>query len=804
MQNTTLKKTFSIRFTVVSIFIFSSILTATIAIALQYHFSQSMAHKSALKLYDFAADNGSSYFIQQDDKAANYVSLLANFTKLLETQTIHPETLKLFAHVLQKNEMYYSIYLGFANGDLLELVNLNQQQKRSNNLHAEKSDRWVLISVTGQKEQRVRQLSYFDESFNLRTERQEKSSYDATKRLWYQNATTSKVYKSDAYVYALSNLLGQTFSKKIANTGTVLALDITLDALSSTITELSRNKKDEILSEVYFYQKNGQLLSSNQNIKAPNNGQELATVPYPILTELSEKPENFHQLQAVTINNTDYYLYIAPMDKQYGQNNYLAILISEKILLADSIKQIQTSIAISSICLILLLPLAWLFASPIVKPIKALAIETEKVKLRHYEQLQPISSNITEIQELNDSMVDMSQSIESYQAEQKQLMESFIQLIAQAIDDKSPYTAGHCNRVPELGLMLAAAAEASNLPPFDAFKFKNNDEHREFSIAAWLHDCGKITTPEYIVDKGTKLETIYNRIHEVRMRFEVLWRDAEINYYQQVLTTPEQEQGLKDALNKQQQQLINDFQFIAKSNVGSEFMSEQDILRVQQIAEQTWLRHFDDKLGLSPIEELNLEGESKSLPAIEKLLSDKNKHIIKRDRKVEFDPKFDIKMETPEHLYNLGEIYNLSIERGTLTTEDRFKINQHITSTIKMLENLPFPDELAKVPRYASTHHETLIGTGYPRKLSAEDLSIPERILVLADIFEALTAADRPYKKAKPLSVAINILHKMTLDQHIDMDIFKLFLSSGIYLQYAHKFLDKKQIDDVDIDQYLT
>ena len=94
-----------------------------------------------------------------------------------------------------------------------------------------------------------------------------------------------------------------------------------------------------------------------------------------------------------------------------------------------------------------------------------------------------------------------------------------------------------------------------------------------------------------------------------------------------------------------------------------------------------------------------------------------------------------------------------------------------------MLEQLPFPPELANVPRFASTHHETLIGTGYPRQLTAKELSIPERDLVIADIFEALTAADRPYKKAKPLSVAVSILHKFALDQHIDTDLFELFLN---------------------------
>ena len=160
--------------------------------------------------------------------------------------------------------------------------------------------------------------------------------------------------------------------------------------------------------------------------------------------------------------------------------------------------------------------------------------------------------------------------------------------------------------------------------------------------------------------------------------------------------------------------------------------------------------------------------------------------------------------DDPEHLYNLGELYNLSISRGTLTAEDRFKINEHMISTIKMLGSLPFPSELQNVPRYASTHHETMRGSGYPRKLSGEQLSIPERILAVADIFEALTASDRPYKKAKPVSVALNILHKMMLDEHVDKDCFELFIRSGVYLKYAEEFLQTDQIDRVDIKEYLS
>jgi HD-GYP domain-containing protein (c-di-GMP phosphodiesterase class II) len=160
-------------------------------------------------------------------------------------------------------------------------------------------------------------------------------------------------------------------------------------------------------------------------------------------------------------------------------------------------------------------------------------------------------------------------------------------------------------------------------------------------------------------------------------------------------------------------------------------------------------------------------------------------------------------MEVPEYERNLGELYNLSVTKGTLTIEERYKINEHIIMTIKMLENIPFTRNLRKVPEYAGGHHETMIGTGYPRKLSKEQLSIPARIMAIADIFEALTAADRPYKKAKTLSESIRIMAFMKKDKHIDADLFDIFLTSGVYKEYAKKFLLEEQIDEVDISQYL-
>ena len=397
--------------------------------------------------------------------------------------------------------------------------------------------------------------------------------------------------------------------------------------------------------------------------------------------------------------------------------------------------------------------------------------------------------------------LDNQQLIEN----QRNLLDSFIQLIANAIDAKSPYTGGHCNRVPELAFMLAKVASDATQGPFADFKFTTEDEWREFRIGAWLHDCGKVTTPEYVVDKATKLETIYNRIHEIRMRFEVLWRDAEIDFYQSLAAGDRGKAKLKSELKAARESLRDDFAFICESNIGGEFMSPDKVERLKEIAKRVWVRNFDDWAGLSYGETERMElTPRRDPPAKEFLLDDKTEHIIRRDDPNPFKDNPDgYKIQVPEHLYNRGEIYNLSIAKGTLTEEERFKINDHVIQTIGMLGKLDFPAQLKRIPEYAGAHHETMNGKGYPRMLSRENMSVPARIMAIADIFEALTASDRPYKKAKTLSEAIRIMGFMRKDEHIDGELFELFLSSGVYKEYADSFLQKEQIDEADISQYI-
>ncbi|MDX1518675.1 MAG: HD domain-containing phosphohydrolase [Gammaproteobacteria bacterium] len=329
---------------------------------------------------------------------------------------------------------------------------------------------------------------------------------------------------------------------------------------------------------------------------------------------------------------------------------------------------------------------------------------------------------------------------------QRQLFDALIKLIANAIDEKSPYTAGHCRRVPVLTNMLADAASNIKTGPLKDFSMTEEEKY-ELEVAAWLHDCGKITTPEYVVDKSTKLETIFDRIELVKLRYEVLMRDAGIEALKRQLKQNDVNLEDDDEYVQTMQQLRDDLAFIDKCNIGGEFLSDEDQKRIDEIG-NTIVKYY-------------IEGEKP-------LLSDE-------------------------------EIQNLQISRGTLSIREREIINNHVTVTIKMLESLPYPKHLRRVPEYAGGHHEKLDGTGYPNKLTAEQMSIPARMVAIADIFEALTAADRPYKKAMPLSLALTILGRMKEDNHIDPDLFDVFIHDKLYLKYADGYLAKEQIDEVDI-----
>lgn len=330
------------------------------------------------------------------------------------------------------------------------------------------------------------------------------------------------------------------------------------------------------------------------------------------------------------------------------------------------------------------------------------------------------------------------------------LFESFINLINLAIDEKSHYTGGHCQRVPALTMMLAEAVNATSTGPLSSFEMDDRDRY-ELKIAGLLHDCGKVTTPVHVVDKATKLQTLCDRIDQIDTRFEVLKRDQEIAALRSQLAlreckNPSAEAALWSDCRTKIAALDADREFLRKINLGAEFMQDADLQRVRDIGTGKVWR--------------NVAGvESEFLSS--------------------------------------DELENLTIRGGTLTSAERDTINYHIVATIKMLEQLPWPKHLRNVPEYAGGHHERMDGKGYPKGLTREQMSVQARVMGIADIFEALTARDRPYKQGMKLSQAMDIMHKFKLNGHIDPDLFDIFVKEGVYLRYAQQFLDPWQIDDV-------
>ena len=357
----------------------------------------------------------------------------------------------------------------------------------------------------------------------------------------------------------------------------------------------------------------------------------------------------------------------------------------------------------------------------------------------------------TESQEMTESLASQAAVAHSNNRlihDLENLMESFTRTIAAAIDEKSPYTGGHVRRVAELTMEIARKINTTREGPLGEVHF-SDDELKELHIAAWLHDVGKITIPEYVIDKATKLETIFDRFELLRLRFELCRLQTEIRRLKgnsspgvgEEMGTPSPAAGqeIRGGMDKS---LSDELRFLQEVNGGGERMSDAMMDQVRSIAAREW--EWDGKQTA--------------------LLSD-------------------------------AEVENLNIRQGTLSTGEREIIKGHATITYKMLSQLPFPKKLRNVPEYAASHHETLDGRGYPRGLDEHRLSLQSRILALADVFEALTAKDRPYKKAKTLDEAIQILKDMVKNRQIDAGLFDLFMTEGVHLDYARRELSPQQID---------
>ncbi len=365
-------------------------------------------------------------------------------------------------------------------------------------------------------------------------------------------------------------------------------------------------------------------------------------------------------------------------------------------------------------------------------------------------EITPFSTRVESLVSALSSYAAIALTNQILVQELKNLLDAFIRCIAQAIDAKSRHTSAHCQKVPVLMEMIAQAA-CEDDTVFNDF-FLNEDEWYELRVSAWLHDCGKLSTPDAILEKATKLHLMQDGIETINVRFAVLRQQKTVDFYRALSENPSEHASLQKNLDIELTQLDAQRQFINFANKGGEFMSEESRQLVLTIAALQW----EDENG-------------KAQP-----------------------------MLTEE------EVYNLCIERGTLTSEERSAINNHMAVTISMLESLPFPKKLRRVPEYAGGHHERMDGTGFPRGLKRDEMSLPARMMAIADIFEALTARDRPYKPPMKISTALGILKRMKEDQHVDPDLFDLFVRSRVWEKYAKDALLPDQLDIEDASAFLN
>ena len=757
------------------------------------------------------------------ENALESVAILAGSAARMPGMAKHPAkdgishpAMPVMLNALSFYDFIFSTYCGYADGSFIQIVAVRNKPEFRKLFAAPQATYYVLRTITmDDSGTRTQRWCFLDKNHQLIGEMNNLDpGYDPRRRPWYNRALKEKgAFFTKPYVFSSTRLPGITCAEQLRHGGGVFGADVTLDRFTRSL-ERQKISDQGIL---FLFDRDGRIIVNPEEdpIKAGNgndldflSAQESADprVRTVVAQFRRQKDQLIDRTSEMTIDDTAYLVRCTPIKAALKFDQIIASIAPIADFTGHIRRMQQRIFLFSGLVLLVVLPLSFLISRKISSSLMRLERESIKIQMSDFSRTAPFDSSIKEIHSLIQAFFLMKAKIRRLLEQQRKLFDDFTKLIAGAIDAKSPYTGGHCARVPVVAEMLAEAACESDARPFADFSMDTADQRWEFEVAAWLHDCGKVTTPEYVVDKATKLETIYNRIHEIRMRFEVLLRDAQIDCYRKQLSGETDTGQLETTLQEIQKQIADDFAFVAECNIGGEFMADEKIERLNRIAARTWVRHLDDRIGISQDEAaLKNRHAPLRLPVVENVLADKPEHLIPRSDPNPFDGNpHGFTMPVPQLMYNLGEIYNLSIRKGTLSPEDRFKINEHIIQTIIMLGRLEFPEYLKNVPEFAGAHHETMIGSGYPRGLKKEDMSIPARIMAIADIFEALTAADRPYKFPKRLSEALHIMSLMRDEKHIDADLFDLFLTSGVFQTYAEKYLAPGQIDGVDVNLYLS
>ena len=771
---------------------YSLVIVTTVVVALlitQYYFSYKMVVDFITKKFIYLANQSSIIVKDKDQQAKEVVSILSNTPIVNSKESFNAKEtmLKLFYTPMKYKKNIFAIYISYPDSKYFEVVNIKHSKFIAKMFNAPKEAKWIVVQLfrDNKTQNKAKEISHFyDKDLNYISSFTKITDYNPYKRPWHKEALSGngEVVRGSPYMYYRLQKMGITYSKLLSDKKSVIAMDITLDELSESLRQL----KFSTGIDMYMFE-DDKLIASTEPMSEKIDARLLKEL------KLNKKEVKSYQKDGKT-----YFFRVIPI----SSNIKLVFKADKSSMMKPYLQSIYAEIIVTLLLLLFLIPLIRKLSKGFIKPIEMLMAENNKVKKRKFNDVKAIKSPINELNIFSASLVDMAKSIKAHEDKQEKLLDAFIHLIANMIDAKSPYTGEHCKKVPILTKMMLDNINKKQTGHFKDFKITDKEILKGIEWSSLLHDCGKLIIPNHIVDKATKLETIYNRIHEIRTRFEVLLRDAQIKYLKSIIDGKNQEESYNE-FKKTKEQLQKDFEFVANLNLGNKKITDEDCKRLYEISNITWERNFNKTLGLSWQEAESLSDKvNESLPAIEKLLYDGKEHKTPRsENEFKLYKREHIKMHVPELLYNKGEIYNLCIPAGTITEEEKFIIQEHAIHSLKILKELPWSDKLKDIVEDAANHHEYLDGSGYPRSLTEEELSIPARIMTIADIFEAITATDRPYKKFNTLSQTLAIIANMAKQNKLDKEIFKVFIQDKIYLEYAKYYLKEEQLDLENINE---
>ncbi len=548
--------------------------------------------------------------------------------------------------------------------------------------------------------------------------------------------------------------------------------------LSSVLNKAQKQVPAVKLAEI----KRKWLVDLNTQSGQPLSKIDQGSLPSQVLLEIALDPSQHKQVVETSISGDAYFARVDPIGIYHSENNehYLGVFLSQSEISQRFLSQVYWAVIISVIGFLLLLPLVYVVAQRIAKPIHRLTEQSQLIEQKRYADVTLVRTGISELERLSQATVHMAKTIESQNNKNSSLINSFVRLIGKTIDKRSTSPVKKQRIVPQMAMALAKAAKQHDFPEADA-ELATQSQWREFEIATWLHDCGKVATPEHIANKQTKLEALHNRIHEIRMRFEVLLRDAEINMYKHVLAHPDTIEPRRKVYEKMKRQLQHDFKLVANCNLGKLEMNEFLNSEIDRIANYRYENQFDRYLGMSDQELEHVDTSNEYQSKYDFALNNRPEHITFRAKQNKPQPILGFELFPPENKMNLGEIYNLKIPNGVLTNEEKFIIDKQMIGTLATINELDLPSELQQIPEIVSGKYQISLQSKMFKAPKVTSISIKAKILAIANVYIELVHPSISSELAKDSQQALEEMKAMCEKGLIDKGLFELFLQTKVY-----------------------